>query len=93
MRVELDLPDWVMGRRLIILAGMEEVAHKMPRKSWQVKVNRCVNCGKCCKDCEYLESYPGNKKICRLAKGLGIPYHCLIGDGWPEECNITWRSE
>ena len=92
MRIELDLPDWVEGRRLIILAGMEEVAHRMPGRTWKVKTERCVNCGKCCKDCEHLEFYPPDKYVCGLAKGMGIPYHCLVNDGWPEECNIAWQD-
>lgn len=88
----LDLPNWVEGRRITILAGMEEVAHKIPGKPWEIKIKRCTNCGKCCRNCEYLEDYPVDKKICGLAKKRGIPYHCLVGDGWLQECNITWRN-
>lgn len=49
MRIELDLPDWVDERRIIILAGIELVAEKVPwEEKWKVKETRCNMCGACC---------------------------------------------
>lgn len=90
MHVELDLPDWVDGRHIHILAGIEECARYAPDKGWQVKKSRCVQCGKCCRDCEHLKAYPVGRFICEL--GTRRPYDCCIGDGWENECAISWAS-
>ena len=53
MRIELDIPDWLIGegrqtRGIFVMAGIEPVAIKLPDQPWQVKTGRCTNCGKCC---------------------------------------------
>lgn len=90
MRVELDLPDWVEGRSIHILAGIEEAARKLPGKPWQVKTGRCSRCGKCCDDCPYLK-YDANEYRCSL--GVKMPYECCISDGVLEKnCAIKWQD-
>lgn len=87
MRVELDLPDWVDERRVVILAGVEEVAHYEPTGGWKIKTGRCSRCGKCCGPCEYL-----NENRCSL--NARMPWECLTSDGVDtvKECTVTWRT-
>ena len=59
MRINLDLPDWndLHERRIDILAGIEQIAYKLPWENvWHVKVGRCSMCGKCCAkvECDHL---------------------------------------
>ena len=90
MRVELDLPDWVEGRSIHILAGIEEVAHKLSGESWQIKISRCSRCGKCCGNCKYLR-YDANEFRCSL--GVKMPYECCVSDGVLENsCTVKWQS-
>jgi hypothetical protein len=95
MRIEIDIPDWVIEekRGIFIFGGMELVAYKYHGENiWKVKVARCSKCGKCCKrvKCEFLEKEPGNnpKWICN--KGSSRPFSCSAGvlqgrDGCTEE--------
>ena len=108
MLVELELPEWVDERGIHIIAGaLEEVAKKRTENSpWEIKVNRCNSCGRCCmnvpddwpheKDlstghCLYLESIGDDKYICSHKSSR--PNACCISDGeGAEYCNITWKT-
>lgn len=84
-------------RRISILAGVEEVARKMPGGPWQVKVGHCQFCGVCCGDCEHLvikEGYPGPDGWARMcALGWDRPTACTLGDDEGEEhCSIVWKT-
>lgn len=77
-KIVVDLPDWVFKeeRGIYILAGIEQVAYKMPwEDDWHVKTSRCSKCGKCCKaiECEFLEN-----NLC--SKGLERPFICCIAE-------------
>lgn len=99
MRIVLDLPDWVQDRRISILAGMEQVAEKLPGQPWMMKVARCQLCGVCCADCEHLKEREGYRqgngewaRMCEL--NVRRPYSCCIGDGHgvAEGCAIKWEE-
>ena len=99
MRIEFDLPDWVEGKRISILAGIEQVAEKIGDGPWRVKVARCSMCGRCCQDCSELEVREGYKqpngewaKMCKHNERR--PYSCCIGDGhgMVPECSIKWET-
>jgi hypothetical protein len=51
MKIEIEIPDWAASTRLLIIAGTECVAQKLPQDDfWQVKKIRCNRCGECCLD-------------------------------------------
>lgn len=93
MRVELDLPDWVVDRRISVLAGMEEAARYEPGEGWRIKIGRCSGCGTCCGDCEMkVKEGP----IYRCSLRAKIPYECVTSDGTDgggsPECSIRWKG-
>lgn len=81
MKINIEIPDWVKDeqRGIYIMAGSELVASKMPWEDfWKVKVSRCNMCGKCCKDCRYLNK----DNMCNL-KAFGQysrPFDCCIAE-------------
>ena len=104
MKIEIDLPDWVEERRLVILAGIECVASKEPSENyWKIKETRCNQCGMCCFD------YPptpygvdGEGKCNKLRFDHGKweclartekPYNCLL-DPIEDDigCCITYKK-
>lgn len=107
MKIELEIPDWVEGKHLYLLAGQELVAYKYLDVPWQIKDGRCNMCGKCC------ESFPKNRTDNREPKSingrcvhlqdnedgtktcsLGIyrPYKCVIALNNEKECTETWAE-
>ena len=78
MKIEMELPDWVEGKHIYIMAGIELVAYKYLNQPWKMKSSRCSMCGKCCEKngCKYLIN-DGDKKICSL--GSGRPFSCSVG--------------
>lgn len=103
MRIILELPDWANERHIRIFAGIEEIAKKLYRKPWQIKVSRCNMCGKCCmnvpdnwrqgKDhktgwCKNLIYY-ANEYRCNVDR----PFFCCAGDHTGEDyCSIKWET-
>lgn len=87
------LPDWAVGRRVVVLAGMEEVAHKEPGGPLMVKVSRCSRCGLCCDGCEHLIDTPGEEtKMCDM--GDQMPTACASSDGHGAHvlsCTVKWK--
>lgn len=89
IKIELELPDWVEGKHIYIMAGIELAAYKHLNKPWKVKTGKCNMCGKCCEDitgkfppskegtCIYLENDGKDKKRCSLA--INRPFRCCIG--------------
>lgn len=97
MRITFDLPDWVDERHIRVFAGIEEVARKLKGRPPEVKVVRCILCGKCCVGCQYLKERKGYKQpngkwamMCSLNEGR--PQSCANNDGFPEECSIVWQK-
>ena len=90
MKIVLDIPDWVEGKHLYVMAGIELVAYKYLHQPWKVKTSRCNLCGKCCMDfksetkgyqivggrCVHLEP-DGDKWVCSL--GANRPWSCCVG--------------
>lgn len=105
MKIELEVPDWVVNRRILILAGGECVAQKMPDDDhWNVKVDRCNHCGECCLDspptpyglddegkCVKLVLERG---VWECTAGLDKPLRCVLDPNLIEygPCNITHRK-
>ena len=91
IKIELELPDWVEGKHIYIMAGIELAAYKHLNKPWKVKTGRCNMCGKCCmnfkrdrdtfpriKDgkCEFLIPDGKDKKVCGLR--FNRPWVCSV---------------
>lgn len=97
MKVELEIPDWVVEeeRGIHILAGIEHVASYMPwEKVWKVKVSRCSQCGLCCKKtgCPFLEQRVG-ETIWNCSKGVERPWLCCIGESKDiAECTSRYEA-
>ena len=94
----MRLPDFIEdGSAIRVFAGIEQVARKMPGQPWEVKVERCALCGKCCEACEYLKERPGYRQAngeWAMMCGLNTdrPQSCGNSDGFSEDCLITWRT-
>ena len=93
MEIRLELPDWVEPRRILILAGVELVASKLPDEEWKIKDNRCNRCGQCCKnlsDAGGRGGFPAVKNgICKYLKlepGTTDKYYCGIVTNKPFSC-------
>jgi len=103
MRIKLNLPDWADERGIHILAGIEEVARKVPPDyKWEMKTKRCEKCGICCElaphpdfqaetgGCKYLKYSEGHKGyMCQL--GVLRPYICCVSLGI-EACKVRWKT-
>ena len=108
MRIELDIPDWLIGegrqtRGIFVMAGIEPVAIKLPDQPWQVKTGRCTNCGKCCEGWRETDMFPPQHdgKCDYLAMdgpkkicslGLSRPFACTIAINARPGCTATWES-
>lgn len=101
-QVMQNLPDWAKERRIMILAGTELLAVKLPWSNWKVKKIRCDNCGHCCMTypstpwgvdnegkCLKLEKQ-GDKWICTA--GIQKPYNCLQDPNSESECCIEYEE-
>jgi MinD superfamily P-loop ATPase len=102
MKVTLELPDWVEESRLMILAGVELVATKVPWENfWKVKNTRCDLCGQCCMTKPYNPWGVDEEGKCLMLRrqtdgtwecsaGLLKPYQCLKDPNDEPECCITY---
>ena len=104
IKIEIELPNWIGNANLHILAGVEEVARKLSKESWKVKISRCKKCGKCCSNIPDNWSH-GKDMETNSCKNLGIeageyfcklkanrPFMCCVGDGREGECQIIWKE-
>ena len=105
MKIELEIPDWATTARLLIVAGNECVAKKLPHQNfWMVKERRCNQCGECCLDsptspfgvddegkCVKLK-FEDNKWTCNI--GSDKPIKCVLDPNLLgfESCNITHKK-
>ena len=99
MKIELEVPDWVEDERraIYILAGIENVAYKMPWENfWHVKVSRCSMCGKCCMriQCPELKKEPGNDGKWKCGKDAMRPHLCCTGESSDliPECTSRYKE-
>jgi len=91
MRIELELPDWVVEGPLYVLAGIELAAYRGINKEWKIKTERCHSCGTCCKSFNSAKpsnSFPPTTKgVCNYLKdnkcsfGFHRPFSCCISIG------------
>jgi len=83
MQVNTELPGWVEGRRLHLIAGRETVAIFEPGSGWRVKTVRCNLCGECCR--EPGQNWPlGTQLIdgieyCSGVRKVGDEFSCETG--------------
>ena len=97
----IELPSWTDERRIIVLAGVEEVAHRI-QGIWYIKTSHCQRCGECCKRvpkhwkhgvsdegwCKYLK-YDGRLYYC----DGDFPFGCLAGDDSGKDyCSVKWEK-
>jgi hypothetical protein len=101
MKIEIEIPDKYAERNIYVFAGIEVVAKKEIGKYWEVKVESCSMCGKCCMDlppnhplgltddghCVHLTKEKEGVYICgmRLHRPLGC---CITDPTWREDCSI-----
>lgn len=66
MKIKLELPDWVDERHIRIFAGsVELVAYKLAHEDfWNIKVDRCIQCGECCTNLSELFHEPVKDGVC-----------------------------
>jgi hypothetical protein len=86
MKIEIEVPDIIGQRRLVLVAGTELIAEWYPfDKKWKVKKERCSRCGKCCKKlkCDKLGK-DGDMFEC--GAGGDKPWSCIIGHSGLDCC-------
>lgn len=101
MKIELEVPEWVIGKHITVFANQELIAYtnfiiekKPERKEYytplKVKIQRCNGCSDCC---ESGSPFNKNEGVCpHLTEngcGLGnnIPFSCVRSD-----CSITFKN-
>ncbi len=96
--MKIEIPDkFIENRHIRIFAGIEEIARKLKGGVIEIKTVRCSLCGKCCKNCSYLEERQGYKQpngkwamMCKLNEAR--PHNCSNSDGYEEDCSIVWQK-
>jgi len=87
MKISLKVPDWVEERNLYLFAGIETVARRLAcNRFWEVKIDRCSSCGKCC---ENVNSPFGDVGRCSMLKQVGKETECIMGVHRPHGCGVT----
>ena len=105
MKIEVEIPDWSEGRRILIVAGSELAAVKLPHEDfWKVKERRCNRCGECCLDSPPTPYGIDDEGKCnKLIKdddewlctaGMGRTLRCLLDPNLVgyEACRITHKK-
>lgn len=97
-RVLKEYPE----RDIFIFGGIECLIRKFKvREEWEVRVQECGRCGKCCAimtgrsfpfssdiGCVYLEE-SGNEKLCGL--GYYRPNGCAVAEANVDDCKVVWE--
>ena len=105
MRVCLDLPAWVDERNVRIFAGIELVARCHKDGKWEIKVERCNQCGKCCMNlgqdhpfpiidgqCSYLAKEVGNNPHWLCSLSVNRPFGCSACTPVADYCPIRLEA-
>jgi len=98
MRIELDIPEWAVGKHIYVFANEELLAYtnyiiekKPERKEYytplKVKTARCNGCGQCCESGSPFDDSIPCPHLTEDGCGLGhnIPFSCARSD-----CSITF---
>lgn len=107
LKLDFTLPDQAQQRTMLyIFGGREALArYRNSKDGWEIKVQPCSQCGRCCrtanedwifydpeKGCRYLELEPGqtDKYICTCPD---VPLSCVRGNGENiEGCSERWEK-
>lgn len=89
MKIKLEIPDWAVNGRLVILSGTELVASKEPEANhWLVKDVRCNLCGECCLDSPNTPFGLDNEGKCVKLVFDREKYWCMAKSHRPYNCCI-----
>ena len=87
MKIELEIPDWADSTRVLIIAGTECVAQKLPHENfWMVKTTRCNRCGECCLDGPPTPYGLDDESKCLKLKLIDGQWTCMAGMGKSLRC-------
>jgi len=95
MRIVLDVPDWAEKAKIAVFAGVEEIAHYnhlQDPDNMFVKVDRCNQCGDCCRwpgigDSPTLKTIKGTCIWLKEAQEIsGQRFYCSIASHRPITC-------
>lgn len=98
MKIVLEIPEWAVRRRILILAGVEMLAEYHPLvdpNNLKVKVDRCNQCGDCCRSVNLTNS-PTLKSImgqCIFLMPDGPKWDCTIASNRPINCEYDPHKE
>ena len=104
MQIEIEIPDWAKERRILIIAGCELAAMKLPHEDfWKIKQQRCDLCGECCLDNPPTPYGVDDEGKCNKLRKDGNQWICLAGSGRTvaclkdppesyEACRITYQK-
>jgi len=87
-KITLEVPDWVEGKHLYLMAGIELVAYKYLKQPWKIKTSRCNMCGKCCMNFKNDSKEIKNGR-CIYLKQNGKKYVCSLGVSRPWRCSVA----
>ena len=106
--IKIPVPDWHDGRTMHVFYGREYYAHQKPDGPLFIKTDRCVRCGKCCRNPG--PAFPAytpegeDFEICAHAdqeastyecRDPGVPFGCLREDSHRRnhpDCPITFEE-
>ena len=91
MKLVIDIPEWAMKTRIAIFAGVEMLAEWHPLKdkdNLMVKVDRCNQCGDCCKgiNCSGVPILKSVMGQCIYLVKNGDKWDCSIASNRPIMC-------
>ena len=101
MKIEFEINDKYKDTNLYLMWGMVPIARRLWTKQyWEIKVQHCSQCGKCCSDledtrhpfvvaggvCEHLNI----DNICSLSGNR--PFGCSVAEpNHIPECTVRWE--
>lgn len=109
MKVELEIPEWAIGKHIYVFADTELLAHKFyfrkkkkgnvveGYEDIQVKIARCNGCGECCNSGFNPEAMLYMKKKLDEYKGEPCAFleenGCGLGNNIPFSCIRSYCGE